>query len=249
MTGTTKWVRPAATHLIAALVPSAIVYAAFRAPEWACGPLRTDYWALWAAGLGAIGAAIATAAAAIVAVKGTQKAISNERELRNEEYEKALAERKRNAKSSAIVFFAQAYSAAMNVIAWRLMIQNPTFTLARITEAVARFDISSFSRFIDKIEYLDESQATTIGHAYGLLSNLVGQTRGNVDSVRSLGGEFAAEQRAKLGELLDNLESWTTNCFRIIATITEQRDIEAVYDNAKTYVDGLVAIDQAAGKQ
>lgn len=243
MKGTTKWVRPAATHLIAALVPSVIVYAAFHAPEWACGPLRTDYWALWAAGIGAIGAAIATAAAAIVAVTGTKKAIENERALRNEEYEKSLQERKRNAKASAMVFLTHAHSAALNAIAWRIMIQNPKFTLAYITKLISDFDISSFSRFVDKIEYLDEEDARNIGHAYGVLSNLVGQTQGNVVSTRELEADIAAAQRAKLSQLITNCENWTMQCFRSIAHLTDWQAVDDVSESAKLYVDGLMKID------
>lgn len=172
------WLRAGATKAAAALIGAALIgfgigWATFRLPEFACGPFNADRFALWLAGIGGCGAAIATFIAAKIALDAGNKAIANERQLRNQERTDTLRERIIRQKAIASIFVPALYTLCLNCEAWRIMLEEEDIDVYDTADMIRNFRLEVLDALISHIVEFTAHEATAFGLSYGNLKSLV----------------------------------------------------------------------------
>jgi len=212
------------THAGALLLGLLLGCAIFRLPQFACGPFNTDRFALYLAGVGSILAAGITVWAVIVAMRGGRNAIATERQLRNEEIENAICDRKRRAKTISIAFLSLMQSIATNVEGWRLMFNEPRFKLDMLMESIDRSTMEPFEALVSRLELFDESEARVVGRLYGLMADLVDQVKLNMENLLVWDDAMMKRQRSQFKLMVDGLSAPSLDAYRVMNTFSGENN-------------------------
>jgi hypothetical protein len=204
------------THAGALLLGLLLGCAIFRLPQFACGPFRSDGFALYLAGIGSILAAVATVWAVRVAVRGGKNAIKTERQLRADEVANAASDRKRRAQTISIAFLSLMQSIATNVECWRLMADDGRFELDMLMESIEPSAMEPFEALVSKLDLFEESEARAVGRLYGKMADLVDQVKLNMRNLPVWNSAMKARQRSIFKRMIDNLRAPSIDAYRVL---------------------------------
>jgi hypothetical protein len=168
-----KQFKLATTHVGAGIAGLGVGCLLFHAPEWVCGPLRSDLVPLWAAAAAGGLAAWATYYAATVALRAGRDAISNERELRNAELQATKAEHIRRQKALATVFIAPMFAICLNCETWRILLSNEDISLEHVIQLIReKKHTDVIDALIGNVLEFDGEVLSKFGVTYGMLKSI-----------------------------------------------------------------------------